>query len=158
MKPDEIIRRQRLALGLSKKDVYEAIGLTASEYVDMEEFPSEAILVPPLAVLKKLCKVLNVDLLELIGEKCQCCQGKIQHLEYSGQPRHLLLARRREERGLSRKDFAEQLGFEEWVFVEMEQKEDFLEQRTVDFIRKLARKLALPVQVLLAYPCPKCKQ
>src|SRR6266496_692770 len=131
MKPDEIIRKQRLELGLSKKDVYEAIGLSASEYVDIEEYPSEAILVPPLAVLKKLCKVLNVDLLKLIGEKCQSCSRKIQHPEYSSQSRDLLIARKREERGLSRKDLAEHLGFEEWVIVEIEEKEDALEQRPV---------------------------
>jgi transcriptional regulator with XRE-family HTH domain len=156
MTRNEILKKRRVQMGLSEQDVCLATGLSVHEYADIEDYPTEIIAVTPLEDVKAICRVLALDLLEFLDVRCPFCgRGVSCQDEYLG-PRNQLIRTQRERYGLSRRELADRLGFEEFAVAEMEQKEEFLESWSIDLIEALAKALNLPIQVLLSLRCPKC--
>lgn len=158
MEPSETIKKRRLEMGLSQDDVYRATGLSWNEYFDIELHASEALTVAHLGKLKGICQLLELNLLDLAGVQCEFCKLGLSYSAAFLMPRNKQIKQRREERGLSRNELADRLGFHEIAVAEMEEKENFLEEWSVQLIQALSRELGIPLQVLFAYPCPTCKR
>jgi transcriptional regulator with XRE-family HTH domain len=149
MQVSKIIKDRRIQKAMSQDDVARAAGLSWNEYFDIELHSDEAFVVTPLSQLKTLCRVLDLPLLELVGEPCSICSAGSPQSHLTPIARHLLIRDHRERHGLSQEELAERLGYENMVIVEMERNEEYLEQLTIEEIRALSRELDAPMDQLL---------
>lgn len=153
-KINEKIKQRRTELGLSDTEVANRLGLTVSTYFDIEHKKNEIYLYPELLHVKRLCKMLGFDLLELMGLECEFCKGA--NPEKFSFPTSDLIARRRRERGISVEELGELVGFDESEIEELEANPERIETWPIDFIKDLADVLDLPLQTLLKAKCRKC--
>lgn len=156
MKPKEKIKVQREFLGLSQAQLADKIGLSSSEYWDIEAHEDESYSVVHLSKLKKLCRELKLDLMELFQISCEFCgQGNPYRPEYEFD-RAALIHETRMKKGLSIEKLSELLGFEEGTVRQMETDPMFLEEWSLELIQNLASVLGLPFQILVGAKCRKC--
>lgn len=153
----KLIKARREALELSCTQVSERIGLSASEYGDIEQYEDELFTVTQLHQIRKLCDVLGIQIIRLLDLTCSFCERTPFSSEYL-LTRNELIEKRRNSLGLSQEVLSDEIGFEVITIENMEVREDFLEGWSFELIAELAKILKIPVQVLLAVKCPKCKQ
>lgn len=65
MRPNDLIRKKRLELGLDEAVVASRAGLTVAEYSDMEDYDDELYTVVPLIKIKRVCGELGLSLNDL---------------------------------------------------------------------------------------------
>ena len=122
--------------------------------------------------VKRILEVLDMDFLELFNLPCAFCRQADRHfVELQSLPRDMLIARRREELGLSQEELLAKLGITEWfrrnsertwaqsrmrLWRTIEERPDSLDDLSLDQIRLLNRVLLLPLQLLLGVRCTKC--
>jgi len=159
MELNERVKSRREELGLSDVDVARASGITIDSYCDIEFYPEELLTLVPLRNVKRLCTVLGVSLLDLLGVPCVFCEH-LQRFEDYQSPRNELVRRHRLGEGWSLEELFARFKDTQWTNVEeeLETKSDQLENWRLDMILELATILRIPPQVLLDVRCPKCGQ
>jgi transcriptional regulator with XRE-family HTH domain len=153
----KLIKARRESLGLSGVQVSKQIGLSVSEYGDIEQYEDELFTVTQLHQIRKLCDVFGVQLFQLLDLTCTFC-GPVPFLTDYLLPRNELVKRQRNSLGISQEALSDEIGFEMVAIENMELRDDFLENWSFELIAELAKILKLPVQVLLAVKCPQCKR
>jgi hypothetical protein len=153
---NEAIKEARTRVGLRDIDVAAHAGLSIDEYFDVEMHGDEAFTVVHLRHLKKLCEVLQLDLLDLFGIECAFCGGQQHAARLAPTPRDELILARREALGLTPDQLGDLIGFETVAIKDMEKNPDYLEGWSVELVVELAGHLKVPAQVLLGVRCSRC--
>jgi len=156
MSVNQTIKAARERFGLTLADVAARSGLSWNEYFDVELHDDEAFTVVHLRHLKKLCEVLQLDLLDLLGIECAFCGKQEQAAAMPPVPRDELIRTRRVAFGLTQDQIGDLIGFYTVAIVDMENDPGFLERWSVELIVELAGYLEVPVQVLLGVKCNRC--
>jgi len=152
----EKVRKRRIELGLTVEEVARHAEILVEEYAfHLESEPEYIRDVYPLKVVKKLCSVLRLDLLNLLEVPCKFCQGSPRDPEYD-LPRNDLISKRRRERGWSRSMLGNRIGFLEPGVANLEDDESESENWGLENLEKVATALDIPFQVLLGVSCPRC--
>jgi transcriptional regulator with XRE-family HTH domain len=151
---NEKILQRREQLGLSDVEVAEKADIGIYAYGDIESYETEATTLVPLPDLKRLCKVLDLELMELLDIPEQPLDALI-----CSKPRNVLVREMREKKGLSQDELANQTGFYSWAITAIESDPNNLDSDSwcAEDIVILARLLDIPVQLLLGVT-PKSKQ
>jgi transcriptional regulator with XRE-family HTH domain len=141
----EKIKMARKYQKLSDVVVAERAGLSIYEYGDIEAYDNEAETVLDLKRLKKLCKVLEINLFDLFSlEKPQSC-----YLNHDLEKRNSIIYKRRNELGLTQDELGDKVGFYGFIIQEMESDGEFLESWCLEDIVTLAKILDIPTWVLI---------
>jgi transcriptional regulator with XRE-family HTH domain len=122
--------------------------------------------------VKRMLQALDLDFLTVFRIPCAFCKrGDQQFAELRPLPRNALVARRREQLGLSQEDLLVKLKITEWfqensgrpwaqkrmaLWRAIEEGPDSLDDLSLDQVRLLNRVLLLPVQLLLGVRCGTC--
>jgi transcriptional regulator with XRE-family HTH domain len=154
---NEVLRSQRMKLGLDEAEVARRSGLSLDEYRDVEQHDDEAFQVLHLGNLRLLCGVLGLDPLDLLGITCAFCSGPSAG-SVPGGGRHEVVRSRRVALGLSQADLAERIGFEAGVVGDIERDPDYLEGWSAELVLALAQVLGVAPQVLLNFTCRRCRR
>jgi transcriptional regulator with XRE-family HTH domain len=144
MHPHERVKEARLRLGLSESEVARRAGLSIHEYGDVEQHADEIYTIVALGDVRRLCAVLQLDLLELLG----LSEGN----EPSTHPeitRSEIVRQRLSELGLTPADLADRIGYEEHVGIALAANPDVIETLTLDTISEVAKALQVPLRQLL---------
>jgi transcriptional regulator with XRE-family HTH domain len=144
--PRETVRKARHKLGLSDTEAASQIGISISEYGDIEQHADELASTVALKDVRRLSEVLQLELFDLIGLS--------SHERLAGSPgakRNELIGLRMGELNLSPKQLADQLGFEESAIHAMLLDPQFLEQWPIDLIESLADEIKVPISILLGH-------
>lgn len=152
----EKTKKRRIELGLTDSDISSRVGLTRSEYSDIELHEDEICTVTDLCRVKKICEVLGFDLLDLLEQKCAFCEEGMSFAEEFSLPRNELIANRRREMGISMEALGERVGFYEAEIERLEKNPDHLETWPIDFIKDLATVIDVPIQILMKVKCNDC--
>lgn len=154
--PNETMRARRHALGLTMSDVASRSSLTIDEYADIEDHEGEARSVVHVRDLKRVCEVLNLDLLELMGIECPFCEQRSALVARS--PRNELVQAQRRALGISEEELGDRVGFEKSAIQDLEADPDYLDGWSLSLVVRLAAELDLPPQRLLGVKCRSCGQ
>lgn len=141
---NEKIQQRREQLGLSDVEVAEKTGIGISAYGDLEAYGDEATTAVSLADLKRLCDVLDLELIEFLNIPRQQFGKRIYP-----KPRNVLIREMRQKKGLSEDELGDRVGFYVSAIISMESDPDFLELWCVEDILVLARILDIQIQLLL---------
>lgn len=158
MRINEKVKKRRFELGLTESDISNNVGLSRSEYSDIELHEDELCTVTDICRFKKICEVLGFDLLELLEQKCAFCEEGASFVEEFSLSRNELIASRRRKMGISREELGERVGFYEAEIENLEKNPEHLETWPVDFIKDLAAIIDVPVQILLNMKCKRCRK
>ncbi len=142
MKLGEVLKKERTMAGLSEAEVAEALRLAESDYVAMERGDADIERWGPL--LAELAIVLETPTSRLLAHS-----GRAEDVS-EGQCGERI-RKRREGRGLSAQELAEQLGLTPAAYGEIESGQSPLETRGRQFLR-FAELVDQPVFNLF-YPC-----
>jgi hypothetical protein len=131
----------------------------------------EAVL--PVGEVKRILDVLELDFLEVFGIPCGFCRRTDDRFaELRSIPRDELVAKRREQLGLSRDGLLTKLGVTKWfdensertwaqnrmrLWRAIEDRPESLDDLSLDQVRLLNKVLVVPLQLLLGVHCPKCR-
>ena len=160
MKPvNDTIKAARVRLGLSEDEVSRRSGVSWNEYFDLELHPTEAFEVMRLGKLKKVLKVLGLDVLESLGIPCSYCghaaTGANEHVLAPNE----LIRQRRADLGLSEAELGGRIGFEAVAIHDMERESGYLEERwPAELVAELASILTVPPQLLLGVKGRRCRR
>ena len=110
----------------------------------------------PLSQIRKLSKILVMDLFELLAVHCPFCVDATSYLDAYRLPRNELIKFARQNAGLSQKQLAERADFYDAGIEEMERDPHFLDESTVESVQDLAVILNIPFQILSDLKCLKC--
>ena len=141
MKINETIKQARIACGLNDRELADHLGITISEYMDIEFHEDELASVVDLHVVRQLCQILQLDAYDLLRIPEDNCS--------TDQKRNELIISQMNKLGISNEDLADRIGFEVVAVEEMQADPDFLEKWTYNLIKELAKVLELPIQCLL---------
>lgn len=144
--PAEAIRARRESLRVQVNDLADSIGLTPSEYVDLELYPHEFGWMT-LGVARRMCGALGLSLVELANVAPPPATASISPT--SLWHRHRLIKDRRTARGLTQEELAERIGYEPYIVPQMEHAADFLESMSVGAVVALANALEVDPGLLL---------
>lgn len=133
MNASEIIISQRERLKLNASEVAKASGLTIHEYEDLEDYDDEVISVVPLSKLKSVCRVLDLDILFLLG-----INPEFKASEKTFESCESLLRSAREKCGLSIGQVGDEIGIYDWSIAEVENDSSNLDKWVVEDIQALA--------------------
>jgi hypothetical protein len=152
-------------LGARARVAPERVAYALENDIDLEAILS-------VGEVKRILEVLGMDFLPLFDIPCAFCrQADRRFVELQSLPRDTLLARRREELGLSQEELLAKLGITEWfqrnseriwaqsrmrLWRALEERPDSLDDLSLDQIRLLNRVLLLPLQLLLGVRCTGC--
>ena len=156
MKICEKTKKRRIELGLTESDISSRVGLTRSEYSDIELHEDELYTVTDLCRVKKICEILGFDLLELLEQKCVFCEEGVSLAEVFLLPLNELIANRRREMGISMDELGERVGFYKAEIENLEKNLTHLETWPIDYIKDLATAIDVPIQILINVKCSKC--
>lgn len=150
MKTHETIQTRRLELGLSESEVASQTGISIHEYGDIEQYAEEFTSVLPLSAARRLCEVLGLDMLRLIGlDSGSTPNAPVSQPISQLVPRNEQVSQGRNALGISRDQLAERLGFEEEILEKIESDPQFLETLPIELAIALAKELVLPPQFFL---------
>jgi transcriptional regulator with XRE-family HTH domain len=139
------IRAQRLSLGKSDIEIAKRTGLNIHEYGDVEQHADEFTTALPLHAARKLCSVLELDMLHLIGSGMS---GEAHRKTETF--RGALIRERRMALGLSVNDMAEHIGFSDDTVNSIETTPKFLDSLPIRVVLEVADLLSLPADIMLA--------
>jgi transcriptional regulator with XRE-family HTH domain len=144
MRPHERLKEARLRLGLSDSEVARRAGLSIHEYGDLEQHADEIYNAVALGEVRKLCAVLQIDLLELL----ELARGD-EASTRAGVTRSEIVRQRLSQVGLTPADLADRIGYEQHIGVSLATNPDALETLTLDTIADVAQALHIPIRALL---------
>ena len=154
---DERIMMRRKQLGLSDVEVAKQSDLSIDEYWDVEHHADEIFDIP-VRVVKKLCQILQCDLLSLLEISCDfCTAGKSYSQDYR-LPRNELIRKRRTQKQLTIDELSDQVGFAPIEIQKLEADPEHVENWPFEFVQTLAEKLEIPLPILLGVKCSRCGQ
>ena len=145
MKANEKIINRRKELNLTSVEVACDSGLTIHEYDDIEDYEDEIISVVPLSSVKALCRVLSIDIYDLLDLSPD--EINTRTFSYSGS---VLLRRSRQEKGLSQEQLSDMIGIHCWSIKEIESDVKNLDKWVIVDVMLLAKALGIPVTLLLS--------
>jgi transcriptional regulator with XRE-family HTH domain len=144
------IREARQKAGLSPVDVASGIGLTISEYEDIEQYADEFTSSFSLAKAKALCVFLGLDVVDVVEQELLGGNLPLElPTDFRGLLRKQLLRKRRQSLGLSEAEVADAIGFEHIAIHEAEAHDRFLDTLPIQVLADLAKHLQLPLRHLL---------
>ena len=114
-------------MGLSERQVAEAIGTNLDSYCDIEWHADELCRAVPLSQIKKLSEILGMGLFELVAVQRSFCVDQTPCMEVYRLPRNEQIKKARESTGLSQRQFAERVEFLKVGIKRMERDPDFLD-------------------------------
>ncbi|WP_267226855.1 helix-turn-helix domain-containing protein [Dyella silvae] len=141
MKPNEILKRRRLELGLSETEVAKASGLSVYQIGDVEQYEDELLSAITLSEARMLCAALALSLNDavrippgggaLAGSRAQAiCFARMQ-------------------KGLTVEELGDLIGFEAEAITNIEASPDFVDELPGEVALNLARILGLSAAALL---------
>jgi transcriptional regulator with XRE-family HTH domain len=143
MKPNEVIRNRRIALGLKESDIAAQTEIGRSWYCDVENTDNDVYTHTPLRDLRIICTTLKLDLLSLFNIK------QLESSSTSTKPRNKLIESGRQALGITQEQLSDRIGFDTIAVEDMEKTPDYLEGWPIELIQKLANELRIPIQELL---------
>lgn len=152
---NERIRQRRESLGKTVSEMAGRLALSTAAYEDIELHPDEIHSVVPLAEVRELAAILEMSALDMLGMRCDFCEGAVQPAAFHG--RSALISERRSALGLSAEQVADPAGYPA-ESIEMIERgdESHLDAWTVEEVVELARTLDVPPQALLGLRCRTC--
>ena len=128
-------------------DLARRIGVSVSEYQDVEAYEDELTTVLPLKNARPLAAILGFELGPLLG-----AGSPIGGQKASSKPRHVVLAEARRRHGVSTKKMADDIGFEEIFVHSIEKDSQALETYPYEVLKIVANYLRLDPRDLLYAP------
>jgi transcriptional regulator with XRE-family HTH domain len=150
------IATRRKELGLTDTEVAQQSGLSIHEYCDIEQHANEIYTNVRIQAVKKLSDILRVDLLSLFEIPCAFCADDRNYTEEYSLPRNELIRKKREAKGLSTEELGDRIDFYGTEIEKLEAGPEYIESWPLEFIRKLADEIGVPLQILLSVKCMKC--
>jgi transcriptional regulator with XRE-family HTH domain len=138
-KPNERIVDLRVKLRLSESDVAKRIGLSVTEYEDIESHSDELYMVVPIGKVKRLCEVLGTDIVTLY-----------QFGSCSERPENDYLLLKRQQAGLSMEQLSDLVGIEKHALLDAERDLSTLKAWVMDAVIDLAKALKVSPACLVA--------
>jgi len=142
--PRKKIRKRREELGLTESEIAERVGISIYEYGDIEQHANELVSVSPLNVVRKLCNVLNLDMMDLLEIPADGSQ-----VVSSEDGRDKLIRSRMETLGMSEAKIASRLGYEDAAISQLVSDPSFLETWPIESIARLAVALRISPTLLI---------
>lgn len=140
----------RRKMGLTTEYCAATIGLEASHYDDLELHKDEFARTISLGTARRLCKLLNLDLVKMLDELGLLGSSDLQRRASTEfWCRHLLIRRCRESMGLSQEALADQAGFFTWAIAALERTADTIESLNIPMVIELAKALSLDPRDLI---------
>ena len=143
----ERIRARRESLGLDANDVAKELGLSWSEYYDIEAYDHEFPTVPDLSRAKQLCARLGLDILSLLNKPR--AHPPTEGSEKSTRSRSGVIRERRTALNLSEAELGDLIGWEASAIHDVEAKDGGIEAYPIFFIEKLSEVLGIPFETLI---------
>jgi transcriptional regulator with XRE-family HTH domain len=140
---NEYLRSRRNELGLSDIEVSAKSGLSIYEYGDLEAHSHEFYEQISMAQAKKICEVLKVNIRDFVPE-CTSAVSSVPLLS-----RNLILSQERQRAGLTRKQLAEQIGYEVIAIEEAEASEENLDSMCLASVLDIANALKIDPCIFL---------
>jgi transcriptional regulator with XRE-family HTH domain len=135
---------------MSVEELAARVGLTVSEYSDVEAHPDEFIEVIATAEARALCNELRLRLVDLVGvEMSDTDLFAGQQWGQVASSRSTLLRHRRESLGVSIAEMAFAIGFDEAAVEQIERDELYLDSLPIAVVAEVSKKLNLPLANLL---------
>lgn len=152
------IKSRRIELGLRDTEVADQAGFSIYQYGGLEDEADYVYSVAPLYYVKKLCKVLDLNLLALFDLECAFCTGRFVYENDYRCWRSTLVNKRRESAGFSLEQLGDKVGFNATEIELIETYVAHLESWVIANILQLSGHLYLPPQILLDVQCSACKR
>jgi transcriptional regulator with XRE-family HTH domain len=141
-----LIAQRREQLGIGIAEIARRIGVSLSEYRDVELYEGELTMVLALNNARSLAAILGFEIGTLLGA------GSLAE-SASNKPRHIVLAEARARLGVSTNEMAEAIGFDEAFVRGIENDDSALETYPYDVLRIVADYLTVDPRVVLCAPC-----
>lgn len=150
------VSERRESLDISAEDMAQRLRINFPSYLDIEGYNEELMELVDLYVVKKLVKILQFDLLNLLQIECGFCgQGRLFESDYY-LSRPELIQKRREKMRLTQEQLGEKINFYAGEMAFLEKYTAHLESWRIDDILNLANTIDVPPQILFDWICPKC--
>jgi transcriptional regulator with XRE-family HTH domain len=146
--PEQIVTR-REELGLSEVDVAEACGMSIYEYGDVEAYDNELVQQVDLSHAKRLCRVLNLDFLTLVGAGKDTTDRQAEDSNAGRMLRNEIFQQARLRLGLSVEHVADVVGYEPIAIESIETDPNDIETRSVKLFLDLCQVLQLDPRLVL---------
>jgi transcriptional regulator with XRE-family HTH domain len=143
-----LIAQRREQLGIGIAEIARRIGVSVSEYRDVELYEDELTMVLALNNARSLAAILGFEIGTLLG-----AGSLAESPSANNKPRHTVLAEARARLGVSTNEMAEAIGFDEAFVHRIENDDRALETYPYDVLRIVADYLSLDPRSLLCAPC-----
>lgn len=141
LQPQDLVRERRNQLGYLDTEVAAKMGVSISQYCELEEERDEFYMVVPLAKIAVLCHLLKIDINEIYGFKpCQfefLTDSFIQH--------------KRLTKGLTAEELSERVGIAEESIHELEKNPHSIGNWVMDPLLQLSIELNTQPACLLKF-------
>jgi transcriptional regulator with XRE-family HTH domain len=141
-----LIAQRREQLGIGITEIARRIGVSVSEYRDVELYEDELTMVLALNNARSLAAILGLEIGTLLGA------GSLAE-SASNELRHIVIAEARARLGVSTNEMAKAIGFDEAFVHRIENDDRALETYPYDVLRIVADYLGLDPRSLLCAPC-----
>lgn len=139
-------RRQQLGIGIV--EIARRLGVSVSEYRDVESYNDELTMVVPLNKVRSLAAILGIEIGPLLG-----AGSPPSGQQSSRRTRDVILAEARQRLGVSTSKMADDIGFDEIFVHSIESDSQALEAYPYEVLNILAGYLRLdPAELLYAAP------
>src|SRR6266566_6064447 len=124
----QLIHRARERAGISIEEIAPRVGLTASEYFDLEAHPDEFIAVIAMIEARALCRKRGLRLVDVVASEVSDADLFAGHRTVQvTSPRSVFLRQRRESLGVSLAEMAFAIGFEDAAIEQIERDDLYLD-------------------------------
>ena len=145
-----IIRNARNQKKLTTAFVASVCGLTEASYEDVETYGSEFFDNISLGEARRICDVMQLNLLDLVAKYLAVQIRETKPLTRSQYfSRHNLITEARVKHGMSECSLGNAVGFEETSIVSMERSSDFMEVLPITLLVDIANALGLDLGLLI---------
>lgn len=135
---------------MSAEEVAARIGITGSEYFDVEAHPDEFTTVLSMAEARALCRELGLQLIDVVAsEGLHADLPAEQQVARAAMARSAFLRQTRESLGISIPELAFAIGFEDTAVEAIEREEQYLDTLPIAVVAEISRKLNLPLLSLI---------
>jgi transcriptional regulator with XRE-family HTH domain len=146
-----IIRDRRLSLEMEQMDVAKRAGISIGVYTDLEEVDGDVFDSISIAELKRICSILNIDIISLVEHDLLVEDVDIMLSISRCSMRNEIIKNRRKELGISDADFSEIIGFNECVIQIIEDFRNGIDLFPMDTALNISRSLNLPLRLIVGY-------
>ena len=156
MKPNEIISQKRIAMNISEAEFSKSTNITLERLYDIEAYEDEIFNLTDIGDIKKICKALDINIMDLFNISCPFCSNTIRYSEEFTLPLGKLISLRRQQLKMITEELGNCVGYHSLAIVEIENNSEYLESANYDLISGLAMALNLPLQLILGAKCENC--